>query len=471
VWVQPAFSDLSGAATDGQVPNTITIDLATVATTATLGDSFVSFFPAFTSANLAGELSNETGSGLAVFGTSPTFAAAPTFSDMTAGSVAFFGTAGLASQDNANFFWNDTDNRLGIGGGTNDRRLYVFDSTTATSGGHVSSFLQFNADPSGSTTGAHSGATCSGGVTAGNAQNFTNTTAGLTGCEGQAAHRGTGTVTVAAGVTGRVFVTNAAGTATTAAAFRALNPSLTGAASTVVGLDVEAMSGGATDNLAIRTGATGEVRVGVLTASRLVTSDADKDLASTITSANTAASVSDESGSGALLFGTAPTIDTPVLSNFTNAAHDHGDADDAGALAASTVGTSQITDGTVASADLATANKTFQFGWLVGADNGAVLVDGDDQPDFYVNRSRAITITEVYCIHDAGTAPIINLQRDDGTAANILSANLTCSTSGATGTIDAAEDNVAVGDKVDFVMVTAGGAAKRVSITVKYTVD
>src|SRR3990167_2944425 len=53
------------------------------------------FFAATTSALLAGVLSNETGSGLAVFGTSATFAAAPTFSDMTAGSLFFAGTGGL----------------------------------------------------------------------------------------------------------------------------------------------------------------------------------------------------------------------------------------------------------------------------------------------------------------------------------------------------------------------------------------
>jgi hypothetical protein len=33
----------------------------------------------------------------------------------TAGSVLFSGTAGLVSQDNANLFWDDTNNRLGIG--------------------------------------------------------------------------------------------------------------------------------------------------------------------------------------------------------------------------------------------------------------------------------------------------------------------------------------------------------------------
>ena len=46
------------------------------------------------------------------------FSVAPTFSNITLGSVLFAGTAGLISQDNANFFWDDTLNRLGIGTAT-----------------------------------------------------------------------------------------------------------------------------------------------------------------------------------------------------------------------------------------------------------------------------------------------------------------------------------------------------------------
>jgi hypothetical protein len=41
---QPAFTDISGSVTDAQVPNTITVDLATVATTANSGDSATAFF-------------------------------------------------------------------------------------------------------------------------------------------------------------------------------------------------------------------------------------------------------------------------------------------------------------------------------------------------------------------------------------------------------------------------------------------
>ena len=56
---------------------------------------------------------------------------APTFSAMTLGSVLFAGTAGLLSQDNANFFWDNTNKRLGIATATPSTKLdVVFDVNT-----------------------------------------------------------------------------------------------------------------------------------------------------------------------------------------------------------------------------------------------------------------------------------------------------------------------------------------------------
>ncbi len=50
---------------------------------------------------------------------------APTWYAPTAGSVLFAGTAGILSQDNANFFWDDSNNRLGIGISTPTYKLHV----------------------------------------------------------------------------------------------------------------------------------------------------------------------------------------------------------------------------------------------------------------------------------------------------------------------------------------------------------
>ncbi len=55
-----------------------------------------------------------------------------TFSSLTAGSVLFAGTSGILQQDNANFFWDDTNNRLGIGDTTPDGRFDFDLASTST---------------------------------------------------------------------------------------------------------------------------------------------------------------------------------------------------------------------------------------------------------------------------------------------------------------------------------------------------
>ena len=62
--------------------------------------------------------------------TSPTFTGL-TLSGMTLGSVLFSGTGGLVSQDNANFFWDDANNRLGLGIVTPEAKLHIFKATPA----------------------------------------------------------------------------------------------------------------------------------------------------------------------------------------------------------------------------------------------------------------------------------------------------------------------------------------------------
>lgn len=128
----------------------------------------------------------------------------------------------------------------------------------------------------------------------------------------------------------------------------------------------------------------------------------------------------------------------------------------------------------VSSAISTTAARTRQFAFMLGGDSAAspVLLDGDDQPAIFWNRlGQGITITEVGCDSDGGT-PTINLQRDDGSPANILTSSLSCSTAGATTTtFSGTENQIANGNKVDLVMVSAGGTARRVMINVVYTLD
>jgi hypothetical protein len=50
-------------------------------------------------------------------------------SGATLGSVLFAGTSGVLAQDNANFFWDDTNNRLGIGNAAPSWRLHLTDAS------------------------------------------------------------------------------------------------------------------------------------------------------------------------------------------------------------------------------------------------------------------------------------------------------------------------------------------------------
>ena len=84
-----------------------------------------------------------------------------------------------------------------------------------------------------------------------------------------------------------------------------------------------------------------------------------------------------------------------------------------------------------------------------------------DIPSIWGEFRRAVKIDRVWCETDANTATI-NIQRDDGTPANILSADLVCDVgeqdSCASGcdvnTILLTEDDLAVGEQLDFVIVS-----------------
>ena len=184
----------------------------------------------------------------------------------------------------------------------------------------------------------------------------------------------------------------------------------------------------------------------------------------------------------------APTCTQPAFSNLSGSATDAqvpntitidlasaatALAADPADCAANTFAQSIATSGAltcagIATADLPTAHKTEQFTYVF-FDPATDLPDTLDVTSVWANRSRAITLTEVWCEIDAGSATV-TLNRDDGTPAAICS-SLVCSTSGATCVPAAAEDNVAVGDEIDHVTVSVGAGLKRLTIAVKYTVD
>ncbi len=89
-------------------------------------------------------------------------------------------------------------------------------------------------------------------------------------------------------------------------------------------------------------------------------------------------------------------------------------------------------------------------------------------PSIYVNRATAIHMVEVYCEIDAGSATI-NLQN---AGANVLSADLACSTTGATSSsFVSGKDALAVGQKINHVTTSTGTGLHRINVVVKYTVD
>jgi len=102
-----------------------------------------------------------------------------------------------------------------------------------------------------------------------------------------------------------------------------------------------------------------------------------------------------------------------------------------------------------------------------------------DVPSIYVNRARAIHLTEIFCEIDAGSATV-NLTKN---GANIATADITCAvtpsgTDGTTGILDnsgshfvSTKDAIAVGDKIGHVMVTVGASLKRLNVVVRYSVD
>ncbi|MEO6119305.1 MAG: hypothetical protein ABIP12_01340 [Terriglobales bacterium] len=107
--------------------------------------------------------------------------------------------------------------------------------------------------------------------------------------------------------------------------------------------------------------------------------------------------------------------------------------------------------------------------YLAGCDSCNLLQVADSQKDIYMNVVGAMTINQVTCISDLG-APTINLQRDDGSASNILSTDLACSTGG-TSTTSFLDSALAVGDKLDFYVTGGTGVAHRVTVVIKATIN
>jgi hypothetical protein len=107
--------------------------------------------------------------------------------------------------------------------------------------------------------------------------------------------------------------------------------------------------------------------------------------------------------------------------------------------------------------------------YLGGCDTCSVLLDTDSQKMIYVNvLNTSLTLLSVTCFSDAGT-PSINLHRASS-GSNVLSSNISCSTAGVSNSsFNSGEATLNPNENLDFVMASAGGVAKRVTVIVKAT--
>ena len=99
----------------------------------------------------------------------------------------------------------------------------------------------------------------------------------------------------------------------------------------------------------------------------------------------------------------------------------------------------------------------------------AALADTDDVPDIWIAKFP-ITITQICGRADTGTSTF-NIQKDDGSAASISTANIVADTTEAcSSTFTAGENVVATGNALDFLQVTGAtsGAPTRITVTISY---
>jgi len=130
---------------------------------------------------------------------------------------------------------------------------------------------------------------------------------------------------------------------------------------------------------------------------------------------------------------------------------------------------SQIS-GAATTAQLPAASLVRAITYLAGCDSCSLLTTADSQNTIFLNVIGSMTVNSVTCFSDAG-APTVNIQRNQaGTLTNILSANLTCSTTGATSS-SFSTSLLSLNDSLNFIIATADGVAKRVTVIIKATVN
>src|SRR5260370_10720417 len=124
--------------------------------------------------------------------------------------------------------------------------------------------------------------------------------------------------------------------------------------------------------------------------------------------------------------------------------------------------------GAATTTQLPAASLVRAITYLAGCDSCSLLTTADSQSTMFVNLIGNMTINSVTCFSDVG-APTVNIQNNHtATLTNVLSANLTCSTAGATSS-SFSTSALSLNDSLNFVIATSDGVAKRVTAIIKAT--
>ena len=126
-----------------------------------------------------------------------------------------------------------------------------------------------------------------------------------------------------------------------------------------------------------------------------------------------------------------------------------------------------VSDGTNYLASV--ASRFHQFTYMHVSADGGVLEDTDDVPDIWIAKFP-MRITQICGRADTGTSTF-NIQKDDGSAASISTANIVADTTEAcSSTFTAGENIIATGNALDFLQVTGAtsGSPTRITVTVSY---
>ena len=257
-------------------------------------------------------------------------------SGFTEGSVVFAAPGGSLTEDNPNFFWDNSLNRFNLGWNSNTPSPeFAGDGINfSRSSQHEWGFTSINTSSSG-VGDSHYGLAVSRHI---EESGFYHAITGYVEVEITA-----GSINYAHGIYGKARNVSPAGTATIdrlVGGYFLTETNGTRPVTDAAGVYIEGVYGSnstnkygvfigdidsGTNNWAIKTGAGkvqfgGTVTLDTLTASRVVATDASKNLVSSISSANLGSSVTEGStGTGKIVFDTAPTFTTSATSPIFNA--------------------------------------------------------------------------------------------------------------------------------------------------------